>query len=98
MVDKIVAAKSDLRNAQVQEQKNTKFVPKNILWKFYFLAGDGFQGYFQQSSYCPKVQLILKLWILSSNYFLHFRNDNLHMDGSKEIWNSNKSNLNKVSL
>ena len=30
-------------------------------------------------------------------YFLHFRNDNLHMDGSKEIWNSNKSNLNKVS-
>ena len=31
------------------------------------------------------------------NNFFTFRNDNLHMDGSKEIWNSNKSNLNKVS-
>ena len=30
------------------------------------------------------------------SWCLLHRNDNLHMDGSKEIWNSNKSNLNKV--
>jgi len=56
VVDKIVAAKSDLRNAQEM----------------------AFKDIFNSLPAAP-------------------RNDNLHMDGSKEIWNSNKSNLNKQS-
>jgi len=56
VVDKIVAAKSDLRNAQEM----------------------AFKDIFNSLPATP-------------------RNDNLHMDGSKEIWNSNKSNLNKQS-
>ena len=97
-MDKIVAAKSDLRNAQVDNiaQPSGDFTLEywvNLKMK-HCPQEMAFKDIFNSLPATPRFDNFTVEFDFS--WCLLHRNDNLHMDGSKEIWNSNKSNLNKV--